>query len=61
MLRDALDKIKVLKGDIAKKDVFSHPTFVEPMLDYIVEDMEKSRLTFADPTIGGMVDRKSVV
>lgn len=55
VLRDALDKIKVLKGDIAKKDVFSHPTFVEPMLDYIVEDMEKSRLTFADPTIGGMV------
>ena len=55
VLRDALDKIKILKGDIAKKDVFSHHSFVEPMLDYIVEDMQKSRLTFADPTIGGMV------
>ena len=55
VLRDALDKIKVLKGEVARKDVFSHPTFVEPMLDYIVEDMENARLTFADPSIGGMV------
>ena len=55
VLRNALDKIKVLKGDIERKKVFSHPTFVEPMLDYIVKDMENARLTFADPTIGGMV------
>lgn len=55
VLRDALDKIKVLKGEVARKDVFSHPTFVEPMLDYIVEDMENARLTFADSSIGGMV------
>jgi len=50
-----LDKIKVLKGDIPKKEVFSHHSFVEPMLDYIVEDFEKSRLTFNDASIGGMV------
>jgi type I restriction enzyme R subunit len=55
ILRDALDKIKVLKGDIPKKDVFAHASFVEPMLDYIVNDLEKSRNTFGDATIGGMV------
>ena len=55
VLKEALDKIKVLKGDIPKKEVFSHHSFVEPMLDYIVEDFEKSRLTFNDATIGGMV------
>ena len=55
VLKDALDKIKVLKGDIPKKEVFSHHSFVEPMLDYIVEDFEKSRLTFNDASIGGMV------
>ena len=55
VLKDALDKIKVLKGDIPKKEVFSHHSFIEPMLDYIVEDFEKSRLTFNDASIGGMV------
>ncbi|MCD4772582.1 MAG: DEAD/DEAH box helicase family protein [Bacteroidales bacterium] len=55
VLKDALDKIKVLKGDIPKKEVFSHHSFVEPMLKYIVEDFEKSRLTFSDASIGGMV------
>jgi type I restriction enzyme R subunit len=55
VLKDALDKIKVLKGDIPKKEVFSHHSFVEPMLDYIVEDFEKSRFTFDDASIGGMV------
>ena len=55
VLQDALDKIKVLKGDIPKKDVFAHRSFVEPMLEYIVNDFEKSRLTFSDASIGGMV------
>lgn len=55
VLKDALDKIKILKGDIEKQKVFAHPNFVEPMLDYIVEDFEKSRLTFSDSSIGGMV------
>jgi type I restriction enzyme, R subunit len=55
VLQDALDKIKVLKGDIEKKKVFAHPSFVEPMLEYIVRDFENSRLTFSDATIGGMV------
>lgn len=55
VLKDALDKIKVLKGDIPKKKVFSHHSFVEPMLKYIVEDFEKSRFTFSDSSIGAMV------
>ncbi|HBG37175.1 MAG TPA: restriction endonuclease subunit R, partial [Treponema sp.] len=55
VLKEALDKIKVLKGDIEKKKVFAHPSFVEPMLDYIVKDFENSRLTFSDASIGGMV------
>ena len=55
VLKDALDKIKVLKGDIENRKVFAHASFVEPMLEYIVDDFEKSRLTFSDATIGGMV------
>ena len=55
VLKDALDKIKILKGDIERQKVFAHTSFVEPMLDYIVSDFEKSRLTFSDSSIGGMV------
>jgi type I restriction enzyme R subunit len=55
VLKDALDKIKILKGDIERQKVFAHTNFVEPMLDYIVNDFEKSRLTFSDSSIGGMV------
>jgi len=55
VLRDALDKIKVLKGEIKKEEAFAHPSFVKPMLDYIIDDFEKSRLTYSDSSIGGMV------
>jgi len=55
VLQKALEEIKVLQGDINKKDIFAHPRFVAPMLDYIVEDFEKSRVTFGDDSIGGMV------
>ena len=55
VLQQALEKIKVLKGDIPRKEVFAHHSFVEPMLDYIINDFEKSRLTYSDRSIGGMV------
>jgi type I restriction enzyme R subunit len=55
VLEKALDEVEVLKGDVDKKVIFAHHKFVEPMLDYIVEDFEKSRLTYNDSTIGGMV------
>lgn len=55
VLEKALDEVEILKGDVDKKIIFAHPRFVEPMLDYIVEDFENSRLTLNDSTIGGMV------
>lgn len=55
LLKQALTDIEILQGDIPKKLVYSHKNFVEPMLDYIVEDFEKSRLVMNDNSIGGMV------
>lgn len=55
LLQEALSKIEILQGDISKRLVYSHENFVEPMLDYIIEDFEKSRTTMNDSTIGGMV------
>jgi type I restriction enzyme, R subunit len=54
-MQKALQEIEILKGDVEKKQVYAHQRFVEPMLDYIVEDFEKARMTMDDPSIGAMV------
>ncbi len=54
-LEQALKEVEVLKGNVERKVIYSHDKFVEPMLDYIVEDFVKSRIRFGDHTVGGMV------
>lgn len=54
-LRQALEEIEILKGQGDRKIVYAHPKFVEPLLDYIVADFEKSRITMNDNSIGAMV------
>src|SRR5690606_14943859 len=48
-------EIEILKGNADKKVVYSHDKFVEPMLKYIVDDFERSRISMNDNSIGGMV------
>lgn len=55
VLQQALEKVEIQQGDIEKKLIYSHPNFVEPMLDYIIQDFEKSRGALNDSSIGGMV------
>jgi len=55
VLEKALDDIEVLQGDLDKKEIYAHESFVDPMLEYIVTDFEKSRIMFGDNSIGGMV------
>ena len=55
LLKKALEEIEILKGEGQKKYVYAHRKFVEPMLDYIVQDFEKARIAINDNTIGGMV------
>jgi type I restriction enzyme R subunit len=54
-LQKALAAVKLQKGDIDRKLIYAHRRFVEPMLDYIISDFEKSRIALNDGTIGGMV------
>jgi type I restriction enzyme R subunit len=54
-LQQALKDVEVQQGDIEKKLIYAHPSFVGPMLDYIVQDFEKSRGALGDSKIGGMV------
>ena len=54
-LQEALKEIEILKGDADKRVIYSHEKFVEPMLKYVVEDFERSRISMNDNSIGGMV------
>lgn len=54
-LQDAIAQIEVQKGYIDKSKIYADPAFVKPLLDYIVQDFEQSRVAFNDDTIGGMV------
>ncbi|UCS92148.1 DEAD/DEAH box helicase family protein [Echinicola marina] len=55
VLEEALKEVEVLKGDVDKRLIFAHRKFVEPMLEYIIEDFQNSRITFNDDSVGAMV------
>lgn len=54
-LQEALAAVELKQGDIDRKLIYADRHFVEPMLDYIITDFEKSRSALNDATIGGMV------
>lgn len=54
-LAEVLNQIKTQQGSSSRKLLYAHEKFVEPMLDYIVTDLEQSRMTHGDPSIGAMV------
>lgn len=54
-LQEALAAVELQQGAIDRKFIYAHTRFVEPMLDYIITDFEKSRNALGDASIGGMV------
>ncbi len=54
-LEKAISEIEIMQGDVDRKLIYSHHNFVEPMLDYIVQDFQKSRIAMDNSTTGGMV------
>lgn len=54
-LQQALKEVEILEGDVDKRQLFAHERFVEPMLEYIVDDFDSSCVSYGDDTIGGMV------
>ena len=55
VLKKALNDISILEGDGERRIVYAHHKFVAPMLEYIIQDFEQSRIAMNDNTIGGMV------
>jgi type I restriction enzyme R subunit len=54
-LKEALDQIKILKNTKNRNLLYAHEKFVDPMLAYIVDDVEKARVMKNDRTTGAMV------
>lgn len=54
-LQKKLEEIEVLVGSADKTKIYAHPSFAEPMLDYIVRDFDQFRLRNNDETLGAMV------
>lgn len=54
-MKEILDQIEILKGEAKKNFVYAHPKYVEPLLDYIADDLLKFRKAENDDTLGGMV------
>lgn len=54
-LQKALEEVEIKMGDVDRRLIYAHPSFVEPMLEYIITDFEKSRGAFNDDSIGGLV------
>jgi type I restriction enzyme R subunit len=54
-LSDVLAQFEIRKGELDKSTVLAHKNFVSPMLDYILADIQRSRMLHNDRTIGGMV------
>lgn len=54
-MKDVMDQIKVLQGDISTRQIYAHPKFAQPLLDYIVNDLIKFRREQQDTSLGGMV------
>jgi type I restriction enzyme R subunit len=54
-LKKILEEIDVIKGQSNRKKVYADAKFVEPMLEYIVQDFEKFRIATGDPNVGAMV------
>lgn len=54
-LSDVLAQFEIQKGELDKSTVLAHRNFVSPMLDYILVDLQRSRMLHGDQSIGGMV------
>jgi type I restriction enzyme, R subunit len=54
-MKDVMQQIQILQGEISKSEIFAHPKFAAPMLDYIIKDLKAFRKGHGDYSLGGMV------
>ncbi|RZJ82682.1 MAG: type I restriction endonuclease subunit R, partial [Chryseobacterium sp.] len=54
-LKEILEQFELQEGILDKSEVFAHPKFVRPMLDYILGDLTQFREQKVDNSLGAMV------
>lgn len=54
-MKEVMERIKLLKGDIKTSDVYAEKPFVQGLLDYITTDLTAFKDHWKDETLGGMV------
>src|SRR5690554_1622716 len=54
-MKEVMEQIKLLKGDIKASDVYADRRFAEGLLDYITKDLKQFRDYWQDESLGGMV------
>ena len=54
-LQEALNSIRVKSHSVKESDVYAHRTYVQPLLDYVINDLQQFRIKNEDNTLGGMV------
>ncbi|MDO4881626.1 MAG: DEAD/DEAH box helicase family protein, partial [Capnocytophaga sp.] len=54
-MKEVMEEIKVLKGDIKNTDVYANEKFAQGLLEYITKDLITFQNNWEDETLGGMV------
>lgn len=54
-MKDVMEQIKLLKGDIKASDVYADRKFAQGLLNYITKNLQDFRDYRGDETLGGMV------
>ena len=54
-LQEALNSIRVKSHSVKESDVYAHRTYVQPLLDYVINDLQQFRVKNEDNSLGGMV------
>lgn len=54
-MKEIMEQIKVLHGDIKTAEVYADRSFAQGLLDYITKDLNEFRDAWQDETLGGMV------
>ncbi len=54
-LQEALNSIRIKAHSLKESDVYEHRTYVQPLLDYVINDLQQFRVKNEDNTLAGMV------
>lgn len=54
-MQEALASIRVKENSLTDKMVYAHQSYVQPLLDYVIDDLKAFRVRNNDDSLGGMV------